>query len=87
MRILKYIGFRMGVEKDAAAQELQSGCVIVVTILSCIIFSFSKLCPSSFYICFSCYTCSVIALKMSVLSETLGWLNFVLGASQYIGIF
>lgn len=82
VQILKCSGFRMGVEKDAAAQELQCDCAIVVTICSCIIFSFPELHPSSFCICFSCHTCSAIALKMSVLSETLGWLNFVLWVSQ-----
>lgn len=31
----------MDIEKDAAAQELQNGCVIVI-ILNCVIFSFAS---------------------------------------------
>lgn len=32
----------MHIEKDAAAQELRGGCVIVIIILNCIIFSFAS---------------------------------------------
>lgn len=41
--ILKCLGFltvRVHIKKDAAAQELQSGCVIVIITLNCILFSF-----------------------------------------------
>lgn len=41
--VLKWLGFLtvgVHIKKDATAQELQSGCVVVVIALNCILFSF-----------------------------------------------
>lgn len=81
--VLKCLGFlRVGVhiKKDAAAQELQSGFVIVVITLNCILFSLFltiMFCQLSFLFLWL-YVFSHFPQDECLLCETLDKLNFVL---------